>query len=150
MKTRIGLGAIGVAGILWGALNLLRIHEKSNPIHLLLWLAVAAGANDLILVPIVGVIGLVLARFVPGAARRYLQGALLVMGMATAIAIPMIYKQGSQPAAKSLLRQNYVGNLAIIVGITAAVAVALIAMGYLRRGRSSVKDRPASDHSSIT
>jgi hypothetical protein len=150
MRTRLALGAIGVIGILWGALNILRIHEKSNPIHLALWLGVAAGANDAVLVPVIGVIGIMLARVVPATARPFVQGGLVAAAMATLIAIPMIYREGTQPKSKSLLRQNYMGNLGIILAIIAAVTVVLIVLSYRRTGRSSVNDLPSTDHSPAT
>jgi hypothetical protein len=150
MRTRIALGAIGVIGILWGALNILRIHEKSNPVHLALWLAVAAGANDAVLVPVIGVIGIVLARVVPATARPFVQGGLLAAAMATLIAVPLIYREGTQPKSKSLERQNYEGNLAIIVGLIAVVTIVLIVLAYRRTGRSSVNDLPSTDHSPAT
>ena len=44
---------------------------------------------------------------VPPRARRYLQLALVVGAGATVVALPLIYRQGTQPASKALLLRDY-------------------------------------------
>lgn len=148
MKTRISLGALGVLGILFGGIKLLLDHQKSDPIHLAIWLGGSAVINDAVLVPLVGLVGLAVARFVPGRIRPYVQGGLVVAALTTAVAIPLIYRRGTQPASKSLEQQNYLGNLALLVAGIAVVTAGLIIVSYLKSGRSAQNERLPQDHSS--
>ena len=65
----------------------------------------------------------------PGRADR---GALI-----TVIAIPLINRRGTQPAVKAILLRNYAGNLALLLGLTAAVALAMYAARVLRERGST-------------
>ena len=73
----------------------------------------------------------------PPRARRYLQGALLVGALITVIAIPLIGRQGTQPESKAILLRDYAANLALLLGMTAAVALVLYALRVLRHQESS-------------
>jgi type VI protein secretion system component VasK len=86
----------------------------------------------------------VLRRFVPDRERRYLQAWLIMSALVVVIAIPMIYLRGSQPAVKAILLQDYAANLALIIGILAALTLALYGVRVLR-DRSA---RPAADATS--
>ena len=77
-------------------------------------------------------LGWLLRQRVPDRGRRYLQVALLVAGLITVIAVPMIVLRGSQPAAKALLLQNYGLNLTILLGLVAVVTLALYAVRVAR------------------
>ena len=68
----------------------------------------------------------------PPRARRYLQGALVVGALITVIAIPLIGRQGTQPASKAILLRDYTANLSLLLGMTAAVALLLYALRVLR------------------
>lgn len=148
MKTRIALGALGVLGILFGGIKLLLDHENSDPIHLFVWLGASAIINDAVLVPLVGIVGLAVTRFVPRRSRPYVQGGLIAAALTTAIAIPLIYRRDTQPDSKALEQQNYLGNLALIVAAIAVVTAGLIVASYVKSGRSAANERPAKDHSS--
>ncbi|MCU1689133.1 MAG: hypothetical protein JWN20_1061 [Jatrophihabitantaceae bacterium] len=148
MRTRIALGALGVLGILFGGIKLLLDHQNSNPIHLAIWLGGSAVVNDAVLVPLVGIVGLIVTRTVPGGARPYVQGGLIAAALSTVIAIPLIYRRDTQPDSKALEQQNYLGNLAIIIAAIVVVTTALIIVSYLKAGRSAENDRSPEDHSS--
>ena len=64
--------------------------------------------------------------------RRFVQIALVVSGLVTVIALPMIYLRGSQPAVKALLLQNYGANLALIIAAVALVTLVLYAIRVAR------------------
>ena len=68
----------------------------------------------------------------PDRGRRYLQVALIIAGLVTVIAVPMIYLRGSQPPAKALLLQNYGGNLTVLLALVAVVSLALYAVRVAR------------------
>jgi hypothetical protein len=61
----------------------------------------------------------------------------------TVIAIPMIFRQGSQPPSKALLLQNFTANLGLLLGIIAGLSL----VGYairVARDRSPAKGRAPS------
>ena len=60
----------------------------------------------------------------------------------TVIAIPLIDRRGTQPEVKAILLRNYAGNLALLLGLTAAVALALYAVRVLRDQRSATTREP--------
>jgi uncharacterized membrane protein len=69
---------------------------------------------------------------VPDRGRRFLQLALIMIGLVTVIAIPMIFLRGSQPPAKALLLRNYGANLTMIIGIIAVITLILYAIRAAR------------------
>ena len=71
---------------------------------------------------------MLLRRFVPDRGRRYLQAGLIVAGLITVVALPMIYLRGSQPAVKALLLRNYGLNLTVILALIAIITLSLYAI----------------------
>ncbi len=122
---------LGIAGIALGLFGIGRLLTQIPPQSLVLvaaWLIGALIIHDGILSPLVVTVGWVLARYVPPRARRYLQAGLIVGGLVTVIAIPMIYLRGSQPASKAILLQNYGGNLTLLLGIVAGASLVAYAI----------------------
>jgi hypothetical protein len=97
------------------------------------WLIAAVVIHDGLLSPAVLTVGWFLARRVPPRARRYLQGLLIVGGLLTVIAIPLMLRRDSQPASKAMLQQNYGGNLRILLALAAALSLLLYAIRVARR-----------------
>jgi hypothetical protein len=60
------------------------------------------------------------------------QSALIVSGLITTIAVPLMARRGSQPASKAILRRNYAGNLIIILCVVGAVSLVLYAVHVAR------------------
>ncbi|MEU9016921.1 hypothetical protein [Actinomadura sp. NPDC048394] len=98
------------------------------------WFAGAAVLHDGVLVPAVLVAGAVTG-WIPVAYRRVLRGALLVAACVTAVAIPLVLGYGRRPDVPSQLPLPYGRNLAIVVGVIGAVAVAVLAARMLTRSR---------------
>jgi hypothetical protein len=71
----------------------------------------------------------VLRRLVPDRGRRYLQVALLIAAPVTVIALPLVYRRGSQPPNKALLLQNFAANLGLLLGLVGALCL----IGYAIR-----------------
>jgi hypothetical protein len=124
---------IGTAGGLLAAFGVFRLLTEipgSQLLGLALWLVGALILHDALLSP--GIVGLgVLLRRVPARARTYVQGALIAGGVLTVVAVPMIYRAGSQPPAEVLLDQDLRANLAVLFAVISMVAV----LAYLRRAR---------------
>lgn len=128
MRTRVVLAGAGLLLGLFGVFRLLTQVPLSDLMFLALWLVGALIVHDAILSPAILGLGTITAR-VPPRARRYLQGALIAGGAVTVIALPMIYRAHRQPAVKAILEQNFVANLAWLLG---AIGVAAV-LGYVVR-----------------
>ena len=135
---RIGLAVAGLGLAAYGLFRLLTQIPPSSLVTLALWLAAALVLHDGVLAPTVVGTGWVLRRLVPDRGRRYLQAGLIVAGLITVVAAPMIALRGSQPAVKALLLQNYAANLVVLLAGLAGVLLLAYAV-QVRRDR-----RPAS------
>ena len=138
-KYRIALGVAGGLLLALGAFRLVTELDPSDLIALMLWLVVAVALHDFLIAPIAVGAGAALTR-VPARARRYLQGALIVGALITVLAIPLIARQGTQPASKAILLRNYAGNLALLLGMTVAVALILYVSRVLQDHRSAASN----------
>ena len=133
---RIALCLAGGLLLAFGAFRLLTGLELGDLVALSLWLVVALVVHDVVIAPLTVGTGVLLTR-VPARGRRYLQGALIVAALVTVIALPLIYRRGTQPEAKAILLRDYAGNLALLLGLIAAVALALYAARVLREQRTA-------------
>jgi hypothetical protein len=61
----------------------------------------------------------------------------VVAALITVVALPLIDRQGTQPASKAILLRDYSGNLALLLGLTAAVAIVLYTLRVLREQRTT-------------
>lgn len=132
---RIGLGVAGILLGLYGAVNLLTGVDIGTLLVLALWLVGAVVIHDGVLSPAVLGVGWALHRWVPVRARQYVQAGLIAGGLITVVAIPMILQQGAEPASKALLRQNFGGNLTLLLGVVAAASLVLYAARVARDTR---------------
>lgn len=129
---RIIFASAGGALLIFGAFRLLTEIALPNLIALALWMAAAIVIHDGVLSPVVLGTGWFLRRHVPDRARRYLQTGLIVSGLLTVIAVPMIVLRNSQPAVKAMLLRNYGANLTLLIGLVAVVTLALYAVRVAR------------------
>jgi hypothetical protein len=136
---RIALISAGGLLLLFGVFRLLTNLDPSDLVALVAWLVVAVVIHDGVIAPLTAGTGVLLTR-VPARARRYVQGALIVGASITVIAVPLINRRGTQPAIKAILLRDYAGNLALLLGLTAGVAVLLYAARVVRDGRASDSD----------
>jgi len=152
MRLRLPLGITGVLLALFGVFRLVTQIPPFPLVVLVLWLVGALVIHDGILSPIVVGVGWAVARVVPPRARRYLQGALIMAALVTVIAIPMIYRQASQPRSKSMLLQDFGLNLTLLIGIIAALSLLVYAARVARErsGRLRADSAPPPDDSSST
>ncbi|MCW2846162.1 MAG: hypothetical protein JWR90_136 [Marmoricola sp.] len=134
LKYRIALAVPGAALLAFGVFRLVTQLEGGDLFALAIWLAVAVALHDGVVAPVTAGTGLLLTRVAP-APRRYLQGALLAGGLITVIAIPLIGREGTQPRSKAILLRDYGGNLMLLLGLTAAVALVLYGFRVVRDHR---------------
>jgi type IV secretory pathway VirB3-like protein len=136
---RIILAAAGIGLALFGAFRMVTEVPFRSLLFIGIWMVAALIIHDGILSPLVVTVGWLVRRLVPDRARRFLQVGLIVSGLVTVIAIPMIYLRGSQPAVKAMLLRNYGANLTLIIGTVAVVTLALYAV-RVARDRPRVTD----------
>lgn len=122
----------GIALGMYGAFRILTQVHGHALFVLGVWLVGAVIIHDGILSPAVVTLSWLLGRLVPGRARRYLQAALIMAALVTIVAIPLIYRRDTQPPIKALLRQNYGGNLTLLLAIIAAVTLTMYAIRVAR------------------
>ena len=128
---RIGLGAVGGLLLAYGAFRLL--HGLPLPTLLVLggWLLAALVIHHGLLSPAVLAVGAAL-RGLPDRARGFVQAALIMTAAVTVIALPLIIRQFSQPAAKAMLLQHYGANLALLIGVIALGTLIVYAIRVAR------------------
>lgn len=126
---------LAAAGIGLGAYGVFRLVSELPTYSLLIlgvWLLAALVIQDAILAPSVVGVGWLLRRYVPDRGRRFLQVALIISGLITVIAVPMIFLRGTQPAVKALLLRNYGSNLILIIAIIGVISLILYAVRVAR------------------
>jgi hypothetical protein len=141
---RIALVAAGALLLALGVFRLVTELAFGDLITLALWLVAAVALHDGVIAPVTAGVGVTLTR-VPARARRYVQGALIVGALITVIAIPLIHRRDTQPAVKAILQRDYAGNLALLLGLTLAVALVMYALRVMRDRGSATPDVTASD-----
>ncbi len=133
---RYGLVAVGMLALFYGGWHL--VHEvPGNLRDIAVWMVAIVVIHDGVLSPLIVAVGWILARTVPARARRYLQAALVTGGLITIVAIPLIHREGTQPVSKTLLVQNYGGNLAILLGIVVVANLIAYAAAVARDRRTA-------------
>jgi len=139
MRFRLALGAAGVALALFGVLRIFQNEDRTNPRGLARWLIGAVILHDGVLVPTTMLVGLVLTHLLRPRLLRFVQGALVVSGLITIIAIPLIDRRGSQPVVKALEQQNYGLHLAVLVGLVVGVTAIAYGGQVVRDRRRAVR-----------
>jgi hypothetical protein len=148
---RLGLGAIGVLGILYGAKLLFDKYDVNQPFQVMKWAIGADVVVDGILLPLTIGVGWLLTKFVRPRARRYIQGSLIVMGVVTLVSLPLIHRRGKSAPGQALLQQNYALNLVILLGVIAGATLMVYVARVMRDQRASAANvRPAQDQTSST
>lgn len=134
-RWRYGLGAAGLAAVLFGLRGLVTGGVATHWPVPLVWLVAGVLVHDLVLVPLVAAAGWVLARLVPAPARPVLRGGLLVAGVVTLVALPVLSGKGDA-SNPSLTPLDYPRNWALLLAATAVVTVLLAVPRWRRPART--------------
>jgi hypothetical protein len=139
---RYGLGAVGLAGMGFGATQLVTNPQISGWTGVVEWLAGAVVLHDGVLAPAVIVLGALLgSRW-----RRRLRWPFVVAGCLTVVALPVLLRPGPT-TNPSVLPLDYPRGLAIAVGTVVALALCWTAGRWardrFRAGRTTGAGRPA-------
>jgi hypothetical protein len=120
--TRLGLGATGVVAGLYGAwLVWSRGHDL---LDLVVWLAAGVVLHDGVLSLAVLVLGAVLVRVLPAAAKAPTVVGLVVLGSATLFAVPVLGRFGARPDNPTLLDRDYWDGWLVLAGLVVVCVVA--------------------------
>jgi hypothetical protein len=136
MRLRIFLAGLGALAGAYGAYLLLSRQDSDQVVNAAIWLASAVVLHDLVLAPVV--LGLVVAgaRIAPSAARVPAASALVVLGAATLLAIPVLGRFGARPDNATLLDRDYTAGWFALAGLVLlATVVATLVRSRRQQGR---------------
>ena len=137
MRTRLLIGAVGVAMGLFGLLRFLQ-HDLSDTANAVLWLAGGVVVHDALLAPITIAATVAAARFLPRRAWAVVAGGLVVLLTVTVTAIPVLGSWGARPDNPTLLDRNYVMGWCVFAILVLVVSLVRLTPAWSRlRGRGS-------------
>ena len=107
----------------------------TRPANLARFVVGGALLHDLVVAPVVLLLGVVLARAVPSRARATVQAALVVTGVVALFSYPLVRAYGLAANNPTSLPHNYALNVTVVLGLVWAVAAAVV----YRRLRAPVR-----------
>jgi hypothetical protein len=113
-----GFAAVGVA-------SLLQESHDTHPLVTARWVVGLALAHDLVLVPLVLLVGVAVRRFVPDRSRSLVAGGLLVSGALVLVAWPLVRGYGRSAGNPSILPRDYGRGLLVALASTWALVLVL-------------------------
>ncbi|MCT2582946.1 hypothetical protein [Actinophytocola gossypii] len=131
---RVVLAVLGVAALAWGAW--LAVESVSVPA--LLWFAGGPVVHDAVVAPLVGVVGLAVARFVPERWRAPVAVGAVSSGVLVVLAVPLLWRPYGVPENPGLHDRDYVLGLAVALGV---VWVGVLVSGLARPRRRGTSRR---------
>jgi hypothetical protein len=117
----VGWGAIG-----WGLRGIFQHSLDTRPANLAKFVVGGALLHDLLVAPVLIVVGVLVTRAVPGRARAVVQGALAISGVVALFSYPLVRAYGLAANNPTSLPHNYTANLLIVLGVVWAVAAGLV------------------------
>ena len=134
----------GWALIGWGLRGAFHHHIDTRPAELFRFFLGGAVIHDLVVAPLVLVVGIGVARLVPAAARAFVQAGLIVTGSLALFAYPEVRDYARILRNPTSLPRNYTANL---MGVVAVVWVTVVAVAVVRarRSRPARRTRPRTD-----
>ena len=135
--------AAGWAVIGWGVRGALQHHIDTRPGQLARFLLGGALAHDLLVAPAVLLIGVLIARKIPGRWRAPLQSALFISATLVLFTYPLLRGYGRVFRNPTSLPHNYAANLAVVVTavLVGTAAVALVSSNRRRDGGAPAPGR---------
>jgi hypothetical protein len=128
--------AVGWAVIAAGLRGIVTNSLDTRPANLARFVVGGALLHDLIVAPVVILLGVVLARTVPPAARAAVQAALAITGIVALFSYPLVRAYGLAAHNPTSLPHNYGRNLLLVLGLVWAVAAAAAIRRLRATGRS--------------
>ncbi len=133
-------GVLGLGLMVVGLVVLLTDEYVHDPVDVAIWLAAAIAVHDGLLAPLTLGVGLALSAVRPVRGRRIVQGALMVTGCLTLVALPVLIRPGPR-ANPTVLPLNYLADWLLLLAIVVAVSGLLLIAGR-RRPPVHARKRP--------
>ena len=96
-RFQVACCVVGGALIAYGVVELFAADRGPSPYAWLRFWVGGLALHDFLLAPLVIAVGLVVARVVPATARPYAQAGLIVSGVVTLVALPLVLGYGRTP-----------------------------------------------------
>ncbi|ELP63873.1 hypothetical protein STRTUCAR8_09328 [Streptomyces turgidiscabies Car8] len=121
----------GAAGLALMGVGVSLLTDVRDLPGVLVWLGGAVVLHDMVIAPVVLLIGLALVR---GGVRGPVRGALLVAGALTAVALPVLLRPG-RTANPSVLPLDYPRNWLVALVVVASVTAVWLTVRKVRDSR---------------
>lgn len=143
MKLRIAFALAGLAMLTYGAVLAwdFATARASNAVNGLAWFVGGPILHDAVVAPVVGVLGVLLTRFVPVAWRAPIAVGAVLSGVLTVLAIPLLWRPFGVATNPGLHDRDYGTGFAVALGV---VWVCVLAAG-IYRARALRHSRIGSD-----
>ena len=110
----------------FGIHSALHNDKDADPFALLVHVVSFDLGHDLVLAPVVLIVGWLSAKLVPTVARGPVRAALATTSMFVVFSVPLVRRWGRRPTNSSTLPLAYGRNLTIVVGIVWAIAAVVV------------------------
>ncbi len=127
--------APGALMILFGFRGLLEVTEPPAFWSVARWFVGGNLAQDLLISPLVCVIGFALARWLPARIRGPIQGALVICGVIGLASYPLVRRFGATPGEPSFLDRDYGRSVLFLWGYVWLATAGIIAWRFVRARR---------------
>lgn len=122
---RWAIGALGVGFGVWGAVLLVRLDLfEIGP-----WLLGGPVLHDVVVAPVVGVVGLAIARALPDGWQAPVAVGLVLTATVTMLAVPYLWRAHSGPVNPGLHDRPYLAGYLVAL---AALWLAVVVVGVIR------------------
>jgi len=139
-RSRYAFYGVGAAMIAWGLRGLFTT-PSTKPLNWAMFFVGGVVAHDLVYAPIFAVVVFLVVRRIPAPYRPYVQAGVVITGLLTLVALPMVLSLGGVPDDPSALPLPYARNLMISLGTIWAAVVLTAVMD--RRWRAAGRHRQA-------
>ncbi|BEP11901.1 hypothetical protein acdb102_02120 [Acidothermaceae bacterium B102] len=136
------LYVLGALTMLGGAVGLVLHMHRTHPFGTAIYYAGGAIAHDLVIAPIVIVVGLVVRAVVPSSYRPAVRGGLIVSGAVFVIALPLLLGKGREADNPSHVPLPYGRNLIIVLAVVWSMVALLCLVRALRAHPPHLRHRP--------
>lgn len=140
MKLRIAFALVGLALLGYGAVLAwdFATARSVNAVQGLAWFVGGPVLHDAVVAPVVGVLGVLLTRFVPVAWRAPIGVGAVLSGVLTLLAIPLLWRPFGVATNPGLHDRDYGTGFALALGV---VWVVVLAVGGYRQWRDAGPER---------
>ncbi len=118
----------GWAVIGFGLRGIFEHSLDTRPANLARFVVGGALLHDLVVAPLVILVGVVVARAVPVRGRAVIQAALAISGIVALFSYPLVRAYGLAANNPTSLPHNYARNLLVVLGVVWAVAAAALVL----------------------